>query len=145
MVNEINNNKSESMMLDLYKYKSVLDGDSVYNETERHLKEAAFGIILGNTATKRNVFPEDIEFIRKEFEKFSSASKIVIYDCYHDKISHTWTFSSFEHQWDFRTWMISMMSLLSYLVESSAWYEDTAESGFCYSSTTGHQYTVSFK
>ena len=39
----------------------------------------------------------------------------------------------------------SMMSLLSYLVESSAWYEDTTESGFCYSSTTGHNYTVSFK
>ena len=145
MASEINNDKSESMVLDLYKYKSVLDSNSVYDETERHLKEVVFGIILGNTATKKNVFPEDIEFIRKEFEKLSSASEIVIYDFYHDKISHTWTFSSFEHQWDFRTWVTAMMSLLSYLVESSAWYEDTTESGFCYSSITGHRYTVSFK
>ena len=153
MVNE-NNNKlekdnndiKEMMMLSLYNYKPILESKSAYDIAATSLREAAFNIVLGNTASRKNISPERINFFREEFEEFVSAEEITISDSYHgDKVCHVWKLSPFKYTWDFAEWAKSMSNLVSYLTETQAWYEDTTNTGFCYKGRNGHHYVVSHK
>lgn len=141
-----NNDTKEMMMVGLYNYKPILESKSAYDIAATSLREAAFNVVLGNTASRRNISPERIGFYREEFEKFFTAKEITISDSYHgDKVSHVWTLSSFSYTWDFTEWAKSMSNLVSYLAETHVWYEDTTNAGFCYKGKNGHHYVISYK
>lgn len=134
----------ELMLVDMYDYKRVLTGMSAYEAAAVALREVGFNVVLGNTAKKTNVYPDRITFLRNEFDEFVNASKITITENSTNKVeSHSWTFHKFKYEWEFSEWIQTMLNLVTYLVETGAWYEDTTSSGFCYKGRNGHHYVVS--